>query len=80
MAIAFIYGTGLNMTLSNSSYFTITASQTYVQSGQPSVDNSSALISNCQPSWMGNMTSVYANLLCINTSDVKLKGTLYGSY
>ena len=80
MAIAFIYGNALNLTLTNTSYFTITLDQTYTILGQASTHQYLNLIPNCQPAWLGNLTNVYSNLSCVNSSQLKISGIPFESY
>lgn len=79
IALGFIYGSALNLTMTNQSYFNFTLQQSTVTLGQSSQNVNLSLVENCQPSWLGNLTSTYQNLSCVDPSTVKLQGVPLGT-
>jgi hypothetical protein len=79
VAIAFVYGSALNQTLVDNSYFNFTLQQATSPLGQKATYENLSLTHNCSPSWMGNMTSSYQNLSCIDPSKAKLQGVYLGT-
>lgn len=79
IAIGFIYGSALNQTLTNQSYFNFTLQQSEVTLGKASKNTNLSLIQNCQPSWLGNLTNTYQNLSCLDPQSVKLQGVALGT-
>lgn len=71
MAIGFIYGPQLNMTLNDPTYMNIALLEINTTQGK-GVQNPAAMYT-CPPlSWMQDLQNFYQNLSCINTSTVSL--------
>lgn len=78
MAIGFIYGSQLNETLTDPTYFTISSLVINTTEGK-GVQTVIPLYPCPTLSWMGSLQSFYQNLSCLNTSLASLQGILYAS-
>jgi hypothetical protein len=78
MAIGYIYGPELNMTLADPSYMMINTLEINTTEGKGSQTPISMYQCGSLP-WMGGLQSFYQNLSCLNTSAVSLQGILYAS-
>lgn len=79
VAVGFIYGSALNQTLTNKSYFSFTLQQAQAPLGQKATYTNFSMVNNCAPQWLGSMTQSYQNLSCIDPSHLKLEGVYLGT-
>lgn len=79
IAVAFIYGSALNQSLTDQSYFNWTLQVANAPLGQKSSYTNVSMIQNCQPAWMGSMANNYQNLSCLPSGQLQLQGVYLGT-